>query len=58
MHGANRTCGDVAGGQAAEMLLQLQAHVNQNVDGHQGLAGMLDVLGPKTLSHKLLPLLA
>lgn len=47
----------MAGGRAAEMLLQLEAHVHQDVDGHQGLAGVLDVLGPKTLSHQLVPFL-
>ena len=40
------------------MPLQLEAHVHQDVDGHQGLAGVLDVFGPKTLSHQLVPFLS
>ena len=51
------TCGDMAGGCAAEVLLQLEAHEHQDVDGHKGLAGVLDVLGPKALSHQLVPFL-
>lgn len=45
-HGCDYTCRDMAAGCAAEVLLQLEAHIHQDVDGHQGLAGMLDVLGP------------
>lgn len=47
----------MAGGCAAEVLLQLEAHIHQDVDGHQGLPGMLDVLGPEPLGHQLVPLL-
>lgn len=48
----------MAGGCAAEMLLQLEAHIHQDVNGHQRLTGVLDILGPQALSHQLVPLLA
>lgn len=51
------TCRDMAAGCAVEVLLQLEAHIHQDVDGHEGLPGMLDVLRPQPLSHQLVPLL-
>lgn len=47
----------MAGSCAAEMLLQLQTHIHQDTDSHQGRIGMLDVLGSKSLTHHLFPLL-
>ena len=51
------TCGNITGGYTADVLLELQTHIHQNANGHQGLGDKLDVFWPKSLRHQPVPFL-